>query len=63
VIAYAGATVRTQFLAEWRRVKSFGGEDIGFLKDFSRRLQRVIARQAEGLPAEGGRWMPRAWSG
>jgi hypothetical protein len=54
VIAYAGTIVRSQFLTEWRRVKSFGGEDVQFLKDFARRLQRAVARQAEGLPVEGG---------
>jgi hypothetical protein len=54
VIAYSGATVRAQFLAEWRRVRHFGGEDIDFLRDFSRRLQRAVTRQAEGLPVEGG---------
>lgn len=54
VIAYGGTTVRAQFLAEWKRIKNFGGEDISFLKDFSRRLQRAIVRQVEGLPAEGG---------
>jgi hypothetical protein len=54
VIAFSGATVFAHFLAEWRRVKNFGGEDVEFLKDFSRRLQRVLSRQRDGVPVAGG---------
>jgi hypothetical protein len=54
VVAYSGTTVRIQFLAEWKRVKHFGGEDVDFLKDFARRFQRAVTRQTEGLPVEGG---------
>jgi hypothetical protein len=54
VIAYSGATVRSQFLAEWKRVQHFGGEDVDFLKDFARRFQRAISRQTDGFPAPGG---------
>lgn len=47
VVAYHNATVRARFLTEWSRVKRFGGEDVSFLKDFTRRFQRVVAYQTD----------------
>jgi len=47
VVAYHNATVRVRFLSEWSRVKRFGGEDVSFLKDFTRRFQRVVAYQTD----------------
>lgn len=47
VVAYQNATVRARFLTEWSRVKRFGGEDVSFLKDFTRRFQRAVAYQTD----------------
>jgi hypothetical protein len=38
VIAFDQANVRVRFLDNWRRVRQFGNEDIGFLREFAERL-------------------------
>jgi hypothetical protein len=52
VIAYDEGTVRGQFLGDWRRVRSFGGESVEFLRDFATRFHSEITRASfsDALP-------------
>jgi hypothetical protein len=46
VVAYHDSTVRARFLSDWNRVRSFGKEDVGYLKDFAQRFQRTVNVQS-----------------
>src|SRR5260370_14407344 len=44
IIAWNEGRMAAQFLSDWRRVHSFGGEDIGFVRDFARRVEDAAGR-------------------
>src|SRR5882762_1127011 len=52
VIAYGDGIIRSRFVSDWRRVRSFGGEGIKFLKDFAREIEH--AELTSILGQEGG---------
>lgn len=39
VVTVRGEEVHAKFLTDWRRIRSFGGEDLDFLKEFARAAQ------------------------
>jgi hypothetical protein len=47
VLVYSENRVLSQFLTDWKRVKMFGGEDLSFLKEFARGVQRDSAAGVE----------------
>lgn len=49
VIAWSGDRIAARFLGDWRRVRTFGAEDIDFLRDFARRVEES-AETALSLP-------------
>ena len=53
VITWNKRCIRSRFLSNWARVRSFGGEDIGFLKDFVKSLSEKASGQMD-LPEAGG---------
>ncbi len=46
VVAFDDNDVRVQFVNNWGRVRNFGGEDINFLRDFAKRMNKAAE---EGL--------------
>src|SRR5262245_19715811 len=50
VIAWADGQIATKFIDDWRRVRSFGGEDIDFVRDFVRRVEEA----SEDIPSLPG---------
>jgi hypothetical protein len=44
VVAFTDHEVRVQFLANWKRVRNFGMENIDFLKDFAERMKETASR-------------------
>ncbi|NJK66667.1 MAG: DUF3037 domain-containing protein [Microcoleus sp. SU_5_3] len=46
VVAFDDNDVRVQFVNNWGRVQAFGGEDINFLRDFAKRMNKAAG---EGL--------------
>ena len=49
VIVYGEGRIRSRFISDWRRVRSFGVDDVEFLKEFAERLERAESGQ-ETLP-------------
>jgi len=49
VIAWAEGRIAAKFIGDWRRVRSFGGEDIDFVRDFVRRIEDA-AENTPSLP-------------
>src|SRR5215210_4704143 len=45
VIVFGDGQVRSHFLHDWRRVRQFGAEDIGFLLDFADRVKQATGSQ------------------
>jgi hypothetical protein len=56
VVVHGEGRVLTRFVNRWARVKGFGGEDLGFLKDFAAELDRA---QREMFGTEQP-WTPEA---
>lgn len=54
VIVWDGERVVSRFLSNWRRVRAFGGEDVGFLREFARSVSTMTSDQL-GLPRISGR--------
>lgn len=52
VVAFDDNDVRVQFVNNWGRVQAFGGEDINFLRDFAKRMNKAAG---EGLLFPGDR--------
>jgi hypothetical protein len=52
VLVFDDNLARVQFLQDWKRVKDFGGGDIGFLRDFEKEMNKAVA---EGLLFPGDR--------
>ena len=52
VVAFDDNDVRVQFVNNWGRVQAFGGEDINFLRDFAKRMNKAAE---EGLLFPGDR--------
>ncbi len=52
VLAYSGDDVEAHFLSNWRRVQSFGGEKVGFLKTLAREILEAVEDQGS-LPGVG----------
>ncbi|WP_449417649.1 DUF3037 domain-containing protein [Phormidium nigroviride] len=52
VVAFDDNDVRVQFVNNWGRVRNFGGEDINFLRDFAKRMNKAAE---EGLLFPGDR--------
>jgi hypothetical protein len=52
VIVYGDGRIRSRFVSDWKRVRSFGVEDVEFLKDFADRLQHAGTGQGvlPGMP-------------
>jgi Protein of unknown function (DUF3037) len=46
VVAFDDKVVRCRFTADWQRIRSFGKEDVSFLKDIAQRFHRAIALQS-----------------
>jgi Protein of unknown function (DUF3037) len=68
VVAFGDGVMRARFVRNWRRVGSFGGPDIDFLKKFARDVETAAEQQiplalegsrldAEALRQAAGRWM------
>lgn len=53
VLTFGDGTIHARFLHDWRRVRSFGGEDVGFLREFAARVLRDARSQAR-LPLSDG---------
>lgn len=53
VIVVEGGQIEGRFLTQWNRVRTFGGEDVSFLRDFAERVNRWTPEQPElpGLTA------------
>lgn len=53
VIVVEGGRIKGRFLREWNRVRTFGGEDVSFLRDFAGRVNRWTPEHPEipGLAA------------
>lgn len=45
VIAWDGEKIVSRFIDNWRRVQSFGGGNLSFLRDFSRQFQMLTSPQ------------------
>jgi len=45
VLAFDNENVRVQFLRNWSRVHDFGGENIRFLRDFSKKMQDSVEKE------------------
>ena len=52
VIVWDKERIRSQFLVDWRRVRAFGREDIGFLRDFAKSATEMTSDQPN-LPELG----------
>jgi DUF3037 family protein len=69
VIAFGGHDVHARFVSDWNRVRRFGGQDVGFLRDFASQVARQQGRQMmlinqdgpaldeNKLKAMAGRWV------
>jgi Protein of unknown function (DUF3037) len=53
VITWDARHVRSRFVAHWSRIRSFGGEDVSFLRDFARGITELTSPQMP-LPEIGG---------
>jgi hypothetical protein len=53
VITWDAQHVRSRFVAHWSRIRSFGGEDVSFLRDFARDVTELTSPQMP-LPEIGG---------
>lgn len=53
VIVVEGGRIEGRFLRQWNRVRTFGGEDVSFLRDFAERVNRWTPEHPEipGLAA------------
>ena len=56
VIAWGDGRMSARFIDDWRRIQSFGGEDISFIRDFARRVEEATTASLD-LPGvvSGGR--------
>ena len=52
VITWDDEAICSRFVTDWRHVRSFGKEDIGFLRDFVDAVAGATSKQL-GLPAIG----------
>lgn len=57
LIAWQGSYIRCRFLRDWRRIRSFGNEDPGFLRDFARECSEALSSQRM-LPGMGVEFGP-----
>lgn len=55
VVTWDKKHIYSRFLADWRRVRSFGGEDIGFLRDFAKNFPEMTSPQ---MPLQGTGGIP-----
>jgi Protein of unknown function (DUF3037) len=53
VITWDEQHLRSRFVAHWSRIRSFGGEDVSFLRDFARDVTALTSPQMP-LPEIGG---------
>jgi Protein of unknown function (DUF3037) len=53
VITWDAQHIRSRFVAHWSRIRSFGGEDVSFLRDFARGVTELTTPQMP-LPEIGG---------
>ena len=58
VIAFDDRTVLVHFLKNWNRVRNFGGEDIGFLLEFAKRMEES-AKSGLLFPGDAENGIPR----
>jgi DUF3037 family protein len=49
VAAFGEEGLHARFLSNWRRVKSFGGENVGFLREFARHVEEMSSAQPSFL--------------
>jgi len=49
LIAWSGGRIAARFVDDWRRVQSFGGEDIEFIRDLVRRVEGATDAQQQPL--------------
>jgi len=54
VIVVDGDRLICRFVSDWRRVRAFGGEDITFLQEFARQIERDTARNSESRRTRSG---------
>jgi DUF3037 family protein len=52
VIAWNDGQITARFVDDWRRIHSFGGEDIRFIRDFARRVEEATSANPD-LPGLG----------
>jgi Protein of unknown function (DUF3037) len=68
VLVFEGNQVRSHFLRDWRRVRSFGGQDVGFLRKFARQVEDLgdpqikIEMDVDALTAEMLEGAPERWA-